>query len=145
MPFASRCFIYQRTYAAKDLRSMKMGYTALTIGAWFTLFVGVFMGTVGVNMLVSEDGEAQNPANPFTAIMEEVMNLGGFAKGAGVIAVTASLAAIMSTADSLVIAISQLVTVEIIYPLTPRSSPSQITWCGRLVSLLSAVVALCIG
>jgi Na+/proline symporter len=122
-----------------------MGYTVMTIGPWFSSFVGVFMGIVGVSMLANEDGEAQSPANPFTAILEEVMNLGGFAKGAGVIAVTASLAAIMSTADSLIIAISQLVTVEIIYPLKPRASPTHITWCGRLVSLLSVVVALCIG
>jgi Na+/proline symporter len=96
-------------------------------------------------MLMSEDGKAQNPANPYTAILEEVMNLRGFAYFAGVIAVTASLAAIMSTADSLIIAISQLITVEIIYPLTPQGSPTQVTWCGRFVSLLSVLIALCIG
>jgi hypothetical protein len=51
------------------------------------------------------------PLNPFAAILEEIMNLGGFAKGAGVIVVTASLAAIMSNANLLIIAM-----VEIIYP-----------------------------
>jgi hypothetical protein len=50
------------------------------------------------------------PVNPFAVILEQVMLLGGFAKVVGVLAFTASLAAIMSTADSLIIAISQLVT-----------------------------------
>ena len=90
--------LMQRTYAAKDLKSLKLGYSVMTIGPWFTSFVGIFMGTVGVSMLYKADPDTffdNPPANPFSAILEEIMNLGGFAKGAGVIAVTASLAAIM--------------------------------------------------
>lgn len=118
----------------------------MTIGPWFTSFVGIFMGTVGVQMLADANGgEAQSPANPFTAILEELMNLGGFAKVAGVVAITASLAAIMSTADSLIIAISQLVTVEIIYPMSPQGSPTRMAWWGRATSLLSVCIALMIG
>ena len=137
--------LMQRTYAAKDLKSLKMGYGVMTIGPWFTTFVGIFMGTVGVSMLVNENGEVANPANPFSAILEEIMNLGGFAKGAGIIAVTASLAAIMSTADSLIIAISQLVTVEIVYPLRPQATPTEISLVGKFVSLVSVVVAVVVG
>ena len=51
----------------------------------------------------------------------------------------------MSTADSLVIAISQLVTVEVIYPLRPDASPRAIAWSGRLASLATIVVASLIG
>jgi len=57
----------------------------------------------------------------------------------------ASLAAIMSTADSLIIAISQLVTVEIIYPLRSKASPNAVAWYGRSVSLFSVGIALLIG
>ena len=104
------------------------------------------MGTVGVQMLADANGGVpQNPASPFTAILEELMNIGGFAKGASIIAITASLAAIMSTTDSLIIAISQLVTVEVIYPLNPKGTPTQMAWWGRLVSLFSVGVALIIG
>jgi Na+/proline symporter len=137
--------LLQRTYAARDLKSLKWGYAVMTAGPWFTSFVGIFMGTVGVAILVNEDGSPQSPSNPFAAILEEIMNLGGFAKGAGVIAVTASLAAIMSTADSLIIAISQLVTVEIIYPLRPTASPTEISWIGKGVSFMAVVVALLVG
>jgi Na+/proline symporter len=135
----------QRIYAAKDLTSLKVGFASLTVGPWISGLVGVFIGTVGVTILVNEDGTPKASSNPFTDILEQVMNLGGFAKGAGVIAITAALAAIMSTADSLIIAISQLVTVEIIYPLRPNSTPNNIAWYGRITSLVSVAFALLIG
>jgi Na+/proline symporter len=74
-----------------------------------------------------------------------MMNLGGFPEAVGVIAYTASLAAIMLTADSLIIAISQLITLEFIYPLIPAATPKEITWCGRVVSFVAVVIALVIG
>eukprot|EP01083_Nonionella_stella_P105246 302644_1 len=132
--------LMQRLYAAKDLKSLKAGYTAMTVANWFTMPVGCFIGTVGVQILNGEE-----VADPFTSIMGALMDEGGFSKVVGVIAVTASLAAIMSTADSLLIAISQLVTVEIAYPARPRASPKQMAWTGRFISLLAAVIAILIG
>lgn len=131
----------QRTYAARDMASLRAGYMLLSVAAWFTLFVGTFIGTVGVQVLAEEPP----PANPFAAILEEVMMLGGFAEAVGVIAFTASLAAIMSTADSLIIAISQQITSDVVYPLKPNATPVQITWIGRSVSLLSTILALIVG
>lgn len=104
------------------------------------MLTGVFIGTVGVMILGGAEVDS-----PFTSIMEALMDKGGFAEGIGIIAVTASLAAIMSTADSLVIAISQLVTVEIVYPMRPKTTPTGIAWIGRAVSLVSATIALLIG
>lgn len=138
--------LIQRVYAAKDLKSMKYSFTVVTLAPWFTSIVPVFMGTMAVAFLVNADGTTPaTPASPFTAILEALMDLGGFPKGIAIVAVVASLAAIMSTADSILIAISQLVTVEIIYPLTPNASPNLVTWYGRCVSLLATVFSLLIG
>ena len=136
------------------------------------MLTGVFIGTVGVMMLNGE-----TVASPFTSILEALMDEGGFAKAIGVIAATASLAAIsefiiihirfvrvpianlmnliiisrsvdnyaVSMADSLVIAISQLVMVEIVYPLRPSTTPKEIAWIGCAVSLIGATLALLIG
>ena len=104
------------------------------------MLTGVFIGTVGVMILDGAD-----VASPFTSILEVLMDEGGFSKGIGTIAVTASLAAIMSTSDSLIIAISQLITVEVVYPMRPNTSPNEIAWIGRAVSLMSATIALLIG
>jgi Na+(H+)/acetate symporter ActP len=65
--------------------------------------------------IVALDG-AQTPS-PITSILGELMDEGDFSKFLAVITLTAAMAAIMSTADSLVIAISQLITVEVAYPL----------------------------
>ena len=131
----------QRNYAAVNLKSLRAGWFVVTIGPWVTMFVGAFLGTVGVQMLAGQP----TPSSPFTAIIEQVMNLGGSAKGVGIIAFTAGLAAIMSTADSLIIATSQLLTAEICYPLRPQTTPKEIAWFGRIVSLLTTALALCIG
>jgi Na+/proline symporter len=132
--------LMQRIYAANDLGSLRAGFSALTLASWFCNPVGCFIGTVGVALLNGE-----SVPSPFASIMELLMNEGGFAQVVAVIAVTASLAAIMSTADSLVIAISQLVTVEIAYPIFPKATPKRMGWVGRIVSLLAVVISLLIG
>lgn len=132
--------LMQRTYAAKDLKSLKTGYTLMTVACWFTMPVGVFIGTVGVQLL-----NGATVSSPFSAILEVMMDAGGFSMVTANIAITASLAGIMSTADSLVIAISQVVTVEIVYPLRPDSTPRSIAFIGRLVSTIAVAVALVIG
>ena len=74
-----------------------------------------------------------------------LMNLGGFPYAMAVITFTASLAAIMSTADSLLLAISHVLTAEIVYPLAPDASPARITMFGRVSSFVSISVALAIS
>lgn len=141
--------LMMRLYAARDLRSLKAGWAVMTVGPWMTMFVGVFIGTVGVQMLWDGGGESNeammNPTSPFTAILEEIINLGGFAKGAGIIALTSSLAAIMSTADSLIIALSQLITVECIWPFQSGEKPQRIAWIGRFMSLVFTALAVLMG
>jgi solute:Na+ symporter, SSS family len=132
--------LVQRIYAARDLRSLKTGFAILTAGPWFASFVSIYMGTVGIKIL----GGAAVP-NPIASILEEVMNLGGFPYIMAVIYFTASLAAIMSTADSLMIAISQLITVEIVYPLRPQGTPAEMAFVGKFVSIVTVVLSLLLG
>ena len=63
--------LIQRVYAARDLASLKVGLFVNCIGPWVTSFAGVFIGTMGVVMGVPRD-----VVDPFTAILEQVMNLG---------------------------------------------------------------------
>ena len=130
----------QRLYAARDLATLRFSWTIMAAGPWATMFVSIFLGTVGVQILGGAD-----VASPFSAILEEIMGLGGFAQASATIAFTASLAAIMSTADSLIIAISQLITAEVVYPLRPKATPGEITFAGRIVSLFTVIFSLIIG
>jgi len=70
---------------------------------------------------------------------------GGFPYAVAVIAYTASLAAIMSTADSVLIGCSHLVTVECLYPLMPTAAPKRLNFLGRIVSFAVMVIALCVS
>jgi len=137
----------QRNYSAENLKALKTGWFVVTIAPWTIFLVGIFMGTVGVQMLGNE--EVTN--SPFSSIIEKIMELGGFCEFVGVIAFTAGLAAVMSTADSLIIASSQLITTEIVFPIIEKYhyndtlSSNTITWCSRIVSLITTIIALLIG
>ena len=146
--FAITCYTFftlphlmQRNYAARDLFSLKCAFVSMAVGAWLLMFSGVFIGTVAVSILADKE----NVTNPLVAILEEVMGLGSFPLFVGLLTITAILAAIMSTVDSLLVAMSQIVTEEIVYPLYPNASPDEMTWCGRAVSTAAVVFSIVLG
>ena len=124
--------------------------TAHKFNLQFFLSYTVFIGTVGVQMVADSKGAdaISSPEvlrSPFTAILDVIMSKGGFQQVAGVIALTSSMAAIMSTADSNIIAISHLVTVECVWPFQKDKSAQKIAWIGRLSSLASVILATAMG
>jgi solute:Na+ symporter, SSS family len=127
-----------RIYAAKSVSALRYGWLVMSFGPWFTVLVSVYLGTMGIAML-----GGKTTGSPFNDIINAVMDLGGFPKFAGVIMWTASIAAIMSTADSLLIAISQLVTSEMVVPYSQRKS--SVSVIGKLASLITVSAALTIG
>jgi Na+/proline symporter len=133
----------QRVYAARDLKSLRTAWIFLAISPWFTVFVSIFVGTMGVQML--SDAGISNPVSPFSSILGVIIDIGGFAKAVGIIAFTATVAAVMSTTDSLINAASQLIVVEVIYPCCPEADPFTIAWSGRLVSLVYTSLGLLLG
>ena len=94
----------------------------MALGPWLLTLVGVTAGVLGVIVLAGQP----TPASPFTAIVEAVMDTGGFGYFSGLLLLTASIAAIMSTADSLLIAVSQLVTSELFYRKSATRPPSRL-------------------
>eukprot|EP00978_Attheya_sp_CCMP212_P006957 scaffold16242_cov55-Attheya_sp.AAC.4 len=141
--FFSLPHLLQRTYSSGSMKALKGGYMALLIGPWLMMLPGIFMGTVGVQILA--DAGNPNPPNPFAAILEEMMKFGGFPQAVGIIAFTSSLAGIMSTADSLIIAVSQVISSELVYPCRPNATPTFVTLVGKATSLVTVCVALLIG
>ncbi|CAB9503729.1 Sodium/proline symporter [Seminavis robusta] len=142
--FFSFPHMMQRNYAARDLVSLKYAYATMGAGVWVLMLGGVFIGTVAVQIL-KDLGKDETVTNAFTELLSEVIGLGGFPKLVGLLAVTATLAAIMSTADSLLVAISQLVTEEVVYPFSPDASPATMVWVGRAVSFCAVVISSLMG
>lgn len=103
----------------------------------------IFVGTMSVKIIADEGFEVVT--SPFAAFLEALMSIGGFSNFVAVITYTASLAAIMSTADSTLIGISHLVAVEIVYPIMPNASPKHLKYIGGICSVISMTVAILIS
>ncbi len=48
----------------------------------------------------------------------------------------------MSTTDSILISLNQIITSDILYPMRPQATPSQVAWMGRFVSFFVSALAL---
>ena len=94
---------------------------------------------------VAENEACNDPASPFSSVLNILMLGGGFGEVAAVILYTSALAAIMSTTDSVLISISQIITSDILYPMRPNATPSQVAWFGRFVSAAVAALSLIVG
>ena len=138
----------QRVYAAESFKALKVGYSAVLAGNWLNMISGIFIGTVGVQMLADlgmvedEDDNTSTvttTSSPFGKVLEAVIELGGFPHVVGIVASTAALAGIMSTADSILISISHLLTSEVIERLCPNASGKRLTSLERLCSFVSMV------
>jgi solute:Na+ symporter, SSS family len=138
--FTLNPFIMQRIYAADSFKSLKVAYNVLSLGPWFAFLPGIFLGTIAVQWLA--DLGLENVSNPFAATLEAVMDMGGFPYVVGIVASIATLAAIMSTADSILISVSHLVTSEVILPLFPKASHTAIENIGRATSLFTMALAI---
>lgn len=114
----------------------------MSLGMWFLQLGAVYIGTMAVAILQDSETEIDSP---FTQVLGKIIDLGGFPKVVGLFTVTASLAASMSTADSFLVALSQLITEEIIYPTNPNATPQSMAWVGRAISFFAIVVASLMG
>jgi Na+/proline symporter len=142
--------LLQRTYAAKDLNALKTAHVTMAGGIWFLMVGAVYIGTMAVMILGTEtsDGKVvynEDMESPFTKLLNRVIDIGGFPRIVGLLTITASLAAITSTVDSVLVAISQLITEEIFYPLKPQAAPRDMAWVGRAVSLVAVTFAALLG
>lgn len=106
------------------------------------------MGTMGVQMIGDACQSSTNPedcmdvASPFVTILNILMSLKGFPEVAAIMLYCAALAAVMSTTDSVLISMSQIVTSDILYPMRPNSTPQQVAWMGRGVSVVISALSL---
>lgn len=61
--------LIQRTYAARDIGSMKWAYGVLLFGVWMAVMVGIYLGIMAVQVF----GPGVYPPSPFNAIITKVM------------------------------------------------------------------------
>jgi len=89
--------------------------------------------------------ETENPKAIFSLVVMDIINSGFIGRIFGSISLAASLAAIMSTADSCLISVSHMVTLDVLKPLVGDENASEeedkkLLMFGRGVTLALAVV-----
>merc|ERR1719201_960211 len=91
--------------------------------------------------------DTANPKTIFSLVVLDVINSGALGRIFGSLSLAASLAAIMSTADSCLIAVSHMVTLDVLKPLvgeegdaSAEEKDKKLLMFGRGVTLLLALV-----
>lgn len=130
----------QRIYAAKDEKTLKRSLQVMVFMPLVTTFFIVVIGIVGSAQI---PGLNRNGSEQITLIL-----LGDIAKNIPgieyviILFITAAVAAIMSTVDSALLAISSLFTQDLYRVAKPKSSQHHLTFMGKLFSwIIIAIMA----
>lgn len=130
----------QRIYAAKDEGTLKRSLQVMVFMPLVTTFFIVVIGIVGSTQMpgLDRDGSEQITLILLSDIAKSIPEI----ELVIILFITAAVAAIMSTVDSALLAISSLFTQDLYRPLRPNSSQHHLTFMGKLLSwIIMAVMA----
>ena len=122
----------QRIYAAKDARTLKRSFQILLFMPVITTFFLVVVGMVGMNRFPGLDKQGSEEIT-MLLLNDMAMHIPGV-KYFIILFLSAAVAAIMSTVDSALLAISSLFTQDIYRRIRPSASQSNLTGTGKVFS-----------
>ena len=130
----------QRIYAAKDERSLKRSLQVMVFMPLVTTFFIVVIGIVGSTQIPGLDRDGSEQIT--LLLLSDIAKSLPYIELVIVLFVTAAVAAIMSTVDSALLAISSLFTQDLYRPLRQLSSQHHLTFMGKLFSwVIMAIMA----
>jgi len=122
----------QRIYAAKDARTLKRSFQIMIFMPIVTTFFLVVVGMVGMNRFPGLDKQGSEEIT-MLLLNDMAMHIPGI-KFFIILFLSAAVAAIMSTVDSALLAISSLFTQDIYRRIRPTASQSNLTSTGKIFS-----------
>ena len=122
----------QRIYAAKDARTLKRSFQIMVFMPIVTTFFLVIVGMVGMNRFPGLDKQGSEEIT-MLLLNDMAMHIPGI-KYFIILFLSAAVAAIMSTVDSALLAISSLFTQDIYRRIRPSASQSNLTGTGKIFS-----------
>jgi len=122
----------QRIYAAKDERTLKRSFQIMVFMPIVTTFFLVIVGIVGMNRFPGLDKQGSEEIT-MLLLKDMAMHIPGV-KYFIILFLSAAVAAIMSTVDSALLAISSLFTQDIYRRIRPSASQSNLTGIGKIFS-----------
>jgi SSS family transporter len=122
----------QRIYAARDEAGLRRALQLMLVMPWITTFVVFLFGIVGAARFPAlADAQSEHIALLLLNDLGTNVPVTAFLI---VVFIAAIIAAIMSTVDSALLAISSLFTQDMARPLAPRLSQERLTLVGKLLS-----------
>ena len=122
----------QRIYAAKDERTLKRSFQIMVFMPIVTTFFLVIVGIVGMNRFPGLDKQGSEEIT-MLLLNDMAIHIPGI-KYFIILFLSAAVAAIMSTVDSALLAISSLFTQDIYRRIRPAASQSNLTGIGKVFS-----------
>ena len=122
----------QRIYAAKDARTLKRSFQIMIFMPIVTTFFLVVVGMVGMNRFPGLDKQGSEEI-AMLLMNDMAIHIPGI-KFFIILFLSAAVAAIMSTVDSALLAISSLFTQDIYRRIRPSASQSNLTGTGKIFS-----------
>ena len=130
----------QRIYSARDEATLKRSFQLMVFMPLVTTFFMVVVGVVGAAQIpgLNRQGSEQISMLLLNDLTQQIPAISWLL----VIFLSAAVAAIMSTVDSALLAISSLVTQDFYRKVRPEASQSHLTKVGKIVSWLVMAVAV---
>ena len=130
----------QRIYSARDENTLRRSLQLMVFMPLVTTFFMVVVGVVGAAQIpgLNREGSEQISILLLNDLAQRIPAISWFL----VIFLSATVAAIMSTVDSVLLAISSIVTQDMYRKMKPEASQSHLTKVGKIVSWLVMVVAV---
>mmetsp|Transcript_93318 Transcript_93318/g.260929 ORF Transcript_93318/g.260929 Transcript_93318/m.260929 type:complete len:646 (+) Transcript_93318:138-2075(+) len=131
----------QRAYIASSDRDLKIVMATMLFAPFLAQTPGILMGLTKATF---ERGWplAEQQATAFAAVSEQLMACGALEYTLATLLTCSSLAAIMSTADSVLMGASSLVSIDIYKGVVnPEAKPSQVVRLGEINSVVMAITA----
>ncbi len=122
----------QRIYAAKDAKTLKRSFQIMIFMPILTTFFLVMVGMVGMNRFPGLDKHGSEEIT-MLLLNDMAIHIPGI-KYFIILFLSAAVAAIMSTVDSALLAISSLFTQDIYRRIRPTASQSNLTGTGKIFS-----------
>ena len=130
----------QRIYSARDAVTLRKSLQAMVFMPFITTFFMIIVGLVGASQLPGLDRNTSEQVSILLIndLSQQIPNISWLL----VIFLGAAIAAIMSTVDSALLAISSIVTQDIYYKIKPKSSQSHLLIVGKLISWIIMGIAV---
>ena len=122
----------QRIYAAKDEKTLKRSFQIMVFMPLVTTFFMVYVGIVGASQF---PGLNQGKSEQITLLMLNDLSQNiPWISWLLILFISAAVAAVMSTVDSALLAISSLATQDFYRRIHPNSNQKKLTYIGKVTS-----------